>query len=476
MKRTAFKLAASTAIVAMTMVACTAQSEAMRRIDSSSANPAEGFRAAAAHHEQAVRSLRQGELSSALEAMENAVALSPRDAGYRLLLAEIYMKSGRFDAARSTFADVIEIDPSNVRAGLSLALMQVALGRPQAAVAQLDSLAGRAAPADVGLAYALAGHPDRAIEILEPEARGLRSSPRLRQNLALSYAIAGDWQRARAVAAQDVSPADLGARLQQWAAFARPGAAAMQIAGLLGVTPVADAGQPVRLALSPTRSEGSEAFADAGPAPVQTYAASVSEAVPAYADAAPAVAPDSDWGLPASAQADAAPVPAAEAPSYYIPEASEAPASSDQEIRFAAAAQTLNRSAPVAVRTASVSLPPAPAFRRAAPQPAGDIRRGNSAFVVQLGAFSNEGNAERAWTQAADRFALADHVPLTTTIDIGGRTLHRVSVAGFAGHGDAVRLCGAIRAQGGSCFVRTNAGDASVRWAARYAQERARRA
>ena len=59
--------------------------------------------------------------------------------------------------------------------------------------------------------------------------------------------------------------------------------------------------------------------------------------------------------------------------------------------------------------------------------------------------------------------------PLTTTIQVNGRTMHRVSIAGFAGQADAARLCGAIRSQGGACFVRTNAGDASIRWAARYA-------
>ncbi|MEA3047442.1 MAG: hypothetical protein QOJ53_1774, partial [Sphingomonadales bacterium] len=40
--------------------------------------------------------------------------------------------------------------------------------------------------------------------------------------------------------------------------------------------------------------------------------------------------------------------------------------------------------------------------------------------------------------------------------------------------GDAQRLCGQIRQQGGVCFVRGQAGDASIRWAARYANPRQR--
>ncbi|WP_162806279.1 SPOR domain-containing protein [Sphingosinicella terrae] len=456
MNRTAFKIAASSIIVSMTMVACTAQSVAMRRLGSTAQTESRTRTEAAQLHEQARQAMSQGQVGEAVEAMENAVILSPRDAGYRLLLADLYMKSGRFEAARATFADVAELDPANSRATLSLALMEIALGRPQAALGQLDLLEGRASVTDLALAYALAGMPQRAIEMLEPAARSFDATPRLRQNLALSYALAGDWARARAVAAQDLSPADVGPRLQQWAALASPGTDRNQVASLLGVTPVADPGQPIRLALNPVVP--AEAYAEAE-FPAEAAAAST----------------DSSWGL---AEAEpAAPLPVAEeAASYYLPASAPAVPASEDEARYAAAAQTLTRPEPAVVRTASAPLP-APVFRRQAPLPAGpEVARGDSPFVVQIGAFSNEGNAERAWQQAQQRFALDSHVPLTTTISIAGRTLHRVSVSGFASRADAARLCGAIRAQGGACFVRTNAGDASVRWAARYAEPRNREA
>ena len=494
MNRSVFKIAASTVVVSLTMVACAAQSDAMRR-RASSASAVPANQPAAELHERAVRALRAGELANALTAIEDAVAASPRDAGYRLLLAEIYMKSGRFDSARATFADVLELDPSNTRAALSFALMQIAAGRSAGAVAQLDNLAGRAQPADLGLAYALAGQPERAIEILEPAARASDASPRLRQNLALSYALAGDWRRARTIASQDVSPADLGARLQQWAAIARPDAAAgSAVASLIGVSPVQDAGQPVRLALNASAPVQVAAAAPAvaevtapvtAPSPVvEAYAQAYAAAAPAAPAPVAAAAVQSDWGQPAAApasapiasQPEAAPAPAAapvqvaEAPSYYLPAPVEAPVASEAEVRFAAAAESLTRPAPAVVRTASVSLPAAPVFRRAAPA----VRSGNSRFVVQLGAFSNEGNAERAWLDASRRFGLNGRAPLTTTFDHEGRTLHRVSVAGFASQGDAARLCQSIKGQGGACFVRANAGDASVRWAARYAPGRNR--
>ena len=463
MNKTAFKIAASTLIISVTMVSTTAQSEAMRRGNARQAASPE--QQAVRLHQQALQQLQQGQLSPALESMENAVALSPRDAGYRMLLAEIYMKSGRFQAARATFADVVELNPSNTRAALSLALMEIATGSPQAAVGQLDELTGRAAPGDIGLAYALAGMPERAIEILEPIARSPEATPRLRQNLALSYALAGDWRRARIVASQDVSPADLGPRMQQWAAMARPDVQSNRVAALLNVNPVEDAGQPVRLALVAPAEAPTEAAAvaiAAAPAQPETYAAVTAVDVPA-STAADAPAPTIEAPAPAPGDSRPSYLPAPEAP----------PVRTEAEVRYAAAAEAITRPDPAVVRTASVSLPAPPVFSRQAPRPA-NVRDGNSRFVVQLGAFSNEGNAERAWQQVERQFALGNRAPMTTTIAINGRTLHRVSVAGFASQADAARMCQSIRARGGACFVRANAGDASVRWAARYAQGRDR--
>jgi len=237
MTRIVFKAAASTAIVSMTMMGFSVQSDAMRRLNEPQRATSRTDRQAEALHAQAAHAIQQGQLGPAQTAMEQAVALSPRDSGYRQLLADIYLKQGRFASARTTFGDVLELDPSNVRAALSVALIQIAEGNPRAAASRLDDLDGRAPAADVGLAYALAGHADRAVQILEAAARAPGATPRTRQNLALAYAMSGDWRRARAVAAQDVSPDELPARLQQWAAFARPGAGATQVASLLGVSP-----------------------------------------------------------------------------------------------------------------------------------------------------------------------------------------------------------------------------------------------
>jgi len=365
MTRTAFKAAASSLIVSMTMMSFSAQSDAMRRLGEPERATSRSDRQAEQLHAQAAHALQQGQLGAAQAAMEQAVALSPRDAGYRQLLADIYLKQGRFASARTTYADVLELDPSNIRAGLSIALIQIAEGNPRAAAARLDDLEGRAPAADLGLAYALAGRADRAVQILEEAARSPGATSRTRQNLALAYAMSGDWRRARAVAAQDLSPADLPARLQQWAAFARPGAGRTQVASLLGVTPAEDPGQPVRLALAPAASAPDVAVAEAAPPPVPAPVAEAPAAPAApvqVAEARPTEAP-AFW-VP-SAQSYQAPP---EAPVERGQTQTE-PAAPPPEVRvqYASAARTLVAPEPALIRAAAVTRVPVSPFQRARP-------------------------------------------------------------------------------------------------------------
>ncbi|MEA3015024.1 MAG: hypothetical protein QOD42_3569 [Sphingomonadales bacterium] len=530
MNRTAFKIASSAAIVAMTVAGVTSPSAATRGFGPVRAE-SRTDRAAAQLYDQASRALQQGQLAQAVTLMEQAVALSPRDAGYRILLADAYLKSGRFDSARATYADVIELDPSNVRASLSVALIQIAQGRPAAAVGILDAIADRAPAGDVGLAYALAGQSERAVQLLESAARSPMATPRTRQNLALAYAFAGDWRRARAIAAQDISPADIDARMAEWAVLARPGAASLQVASLLGTAPGADAGQPARLALASSGSSPVAAFAQAvpdqaaqaaqadAPPPSRAQFAPARTAAPEPIEVAalagrPAEAP-AFWVAPETFQEEAiaegvapeavrtrAPSPrrsrvaravarVPEAESNAVEARYDMPAISGQDGPPPEAPVLPSFQAPArraaASRPAVAARAPAPprraAYIRAAaraplPRPIIErqraVRSGNAPIVVQIGAFSSEANAERAWVALSRHYGLSGRRPLTTTFNHGGRTLHRVSVSGFASNADAQRLCSQIRGTGGVCFVRGAAGDASIRWAARYTNPRQR--
>jgi Flp pilus assembly protein TadD len=515
MNRTAFKIATSTIMVAMTMTSVAAPSGAMRRGDPVRAN-SPGDREARGFYDQASRALQQGNLPQAVALMERAVSASPRDVGFRLLLADAYLRSGRFDSARATYAEAVELDPSNVRGALSVALIQIAQGRNAAAIGILDNIADRAPAADVGLAYALAGQPERAVEILEAAARSPMATPRTRQNLALAYAVAGDWRRARAIAGQDIPASEIDARMAQWAQTARPGTALQQVASLLGVSPGQDQGRPMQVALGATEPVvpgGDRVEVAQAPAPSRAQfapaAAPAAEVALAANEAGPAEAP-AFWAPPENYQQEAiaegvvsdTPAPrvirnrphAVQVRYDALAASAEQPA--DDAVQAAPAVQAFDAPAFAPAPTprhivvqprvpVAATTPRRAAFIRAAatsPLPRSvlmresqaAVRPGNAPVVVQLGAFSNEANAERAWNQASARYDLTGRRPLTTTFSHEGRTLHRVSVSGFASAADAQRLCGQIRGQGGFCFVRAAAGDASIRWAARYANPRQR--
>jgi Flp pilus assembly protein TadD len=447
MNNVALKVAVSAIAIGMTMVACTPATDASRPNSASSRSPKRDQQAAAFAAKAKV-ALQKGSISEAVTHAERAVEFSPSDVGYRMLLADLYLKNGRFQSAETTFTDVLRLDPGNSRAAMSAALTRIALGRSGEAIAELDELSRTAPPADVGLAYALAGDPRRAIEMLEPAARAPEATGRVRQNLALAYALAGDWEKAKVVAAQDVSPAELGNRLQHWARLAQPTEPWSQVAALLGVTPVTDAGQPIRLALAQPETAGTAlAAAEAAPSPerepVRVAQGGPEEAVPAESGL-------SDVAAWVSSTSD--------------------PVTEETKPLYAEAVETLVKPQPTVIRPSAPAIEsPAERFDsapRSAPARARGI--GTGRFAVQLGAFSTPKAVERAWASAYKRYGFASETPLSTTVRNGSRVLHRLSVAGFTSHGDASQVCRSVKAKGGVCFVRAVAGDAPVQWASRY--------
>jgi Flp pilus assembly protein TadD len=467
-KNRAFRLAASSLAIGATTVGCTPTEHRVATV-SARAPKAEKAAEKQAHeaYEASLAAVRKDDLTGALGHIERAVQLAPRDVAYRMVLADLYLKNGRLLSAEQAYGDALILNPSNPKAALSKALMQVAQGRNGEAVAALDGLGEIVAPGDLGLAYALAGQPDRAIAMLEPLARSEQADGRVRQNLALAYALAGDWAKARMLASQDVSPAELGARLEQWAALAQPKASYSQVASLFGIANVvADGGQPVALALAP------EAPQPASPA-VPEGAVKV-----ASADTAINVA---ETEVPASAYAEAR-APAATVLQQVIPEpfrldsaasvsaASPAPVS---KVQVTQAVNTLVTSeAKLVPALAETPLPKfAPAPERLSLEPVAAKKKSMGRFVVQIGAFKTPGQAERAWGEAEKRYSLAGREPLSTTVDIKGKgRFHRLSVAGFDTSSQAQTFCGSIKAKGGACFVRTTAGDSPVQWASRSAR------
>jgi len=376
---------------------------------------------------KATKALARHDAVEAVGFAESAVAAAPRDAGYRLLLGLSYLQAGRFASARTAFADALQLHPGNAKAALNLALSQIATGDWGAARDTLTRNAAVIPATDRGLAFALAGDPAGGAALLTQVVRSPETSAKARQNLALVLALGGQWAGARVVASADMSPADVDARLAQWAAFAQPRGASDQVASLLGVRVSDDAGQPVALALN---------------APVQ-IALSVQrvdvDQAPALV-AAPAAAAPSEPAL----------VPVAVA-------ASDAAPSQHPTIQFGP------RSEVVQALPASLIRPGYPLAKVALSRGPASVARTGTWFV-QIGAFDSPGVARDAWGRATRRMpALAAHGPSSATIRARGSQFYRLSVGGFA-RDEADALCRRYRNIGGTCFVRSAAGDQMAQW------------
>lgn len=390
------------------------------------------------------KAMKKKQWDKAIAAAESAVALNPDDAGYRILLGSAYLKGGRFASAETAYRDVLTLQPENGKVALNMALAQIGAGRWAEARATLDRHADGMNTADRGLALALAGDAPAAVEVLTAATRSPDADAKTRQNLALAMALAGRWQEARTLVGLDLAPLEADRRIVEWAAFARPQSASDQVAALLGVTPVADPGQPVALALSSAapvqvaKDAPVDAFMPGPEEPVVAQTATVSQDVPPPAVVSQEVPPPAT-AAPVQAAVAAAPAPRPIVTAAVAPRLIAAPSAYKTPLR--------------AVRLAV----PATLARR---QPAkGD-------WVVQIGAFQNAAVAKAGWTRATRRFpTLAHHNPGGMNAAVKGANFYRLSVGGFA-RADAVALCRSYRAKGGVCFVRQQAGDRLAAWAA----------
>jgi Flp pilus assembly protein TadD len=484
------KLATASLIMGTTMVGCSTQGQASRP---ASASDAHIDRIAARAAEKARGAIAKKKFDMAIVSAEKAVSYSPRDAGYRMLLGQAYLGAGRFASAETAFSDVLTLTPDNGRAALNLALVEVARGKKDRALSTLGEYRDRISGVDYGLAMALAGETREAIRVLEALAREPGADARVRQNLALSYALDGQWAPARTMASVDLGEAEADARLLQWAAFSRPDGAAAQVATLLGVSPVAsDSGLPAQLALGKSSSTVQTAMTAPAAAPAVEASAFVAQAPqPVFETVAPAAspapaqvvtaAPVFETAAPAARPASAQVV--AVAPVDVPPPVFETdgPDLSDAPVAVAARiAAPLIRASSVPARQMVVRAKPGPIA--AAPRAIAAVVTKAPAvkpmpfdsgkFVVQLGAFENAAVSRDAWNRMSARFGLAGYEPANGTAKLGNTSFVRLSVGGFATHADAKRICTRIAAAGGKCFVRGLLGDQVANWVKRGPAQR----
>ena len=405
-------------------------------------------------HSQASRAgvpAQQAEANAAVELAEVAVAASPYDAALRLALGDAYLDAGRFASAETTFTDAMELGANSPRAALSLALAQIAQAKYPEAAALLDTWSTEIATADLGLAMSLAGQPERGIHIMSNAIRAGENTVKMRQNLAYSFAMAGRWREARLMAQQDLPAGEVNARLEEWAALVSADAYQQRITSLLGVPmTIQDPGQPVELALSP--APGAPQYAEVESFPTAIYDGAELAAV---GDVPALSLPAANASLAPTPEAETAatltmePTPAALTPATDFAASFADVPSGPSVIERATASDSLTF-----VNTAVVQpLPAAASARMVAPVAAPIASRGADAtHLVQLGSFTSDAGARRAWNVYLGRFPeLARHDMVITEASVRGKRYWRVSAGGFDSNGSAA-MCRNVRSAGVGCI------------------------
>lgn len=434
MKRTTFgKAAIASLLVATTMVGCTG---AAFRPSASVGQPKGDPAKQAAIAEKALASR---DATKAVAAAEAAVQLAPDNGAYRQLLGRAYVQAGRFASAEAALSDAMTLGNGDVGTIVSLALVQVAQGRSDAARNLLTTHAGSVPAGDYGLAMAMAGDPQEGVRILSQAIHDPSATARTRQNLAYAYALAGRWKDARMVAGMDMEPLAANKRISDWAQIAEPSLAPMRVAALMGVTiDPNDMGQPVALALSaPSAVAAPIEMAQADPMPVVEAQAPVQ-----VAEAAPAPVVETAPVIKAS------PKPVRVAVRDFIIEDR-----SGKRIAPKSRAKAQPAAAPAARMQQVAFIKP--------------VANGASNWVVQLGAYDSAAVAKEKWMQMAGGNMMLSAFPvLTSQATVKGKTFHRLAISGFASRADALSACRIVQSRRGQCFVREAApGATPQRWA-----------
>lgn len=454
----ALKLAASTILVGSVLVSCSAHGGGGRPQSLTSASQ---------------KALASGKTDKALDKAEAAVALDPRNPELRKMLAQAYLANGRFASARQSLDDALALGDASARTVISLALMHVAEGRTNAALALLQEHRDTIPASDYGLALALAGDTRTGVEVLGQLIRSGDNTAKVRQNLAFAYALDGRWREAQIMAGQDLDPQVAQQRIAEWARIAHPDAHAQRVASVLGVTPAAmDPGQPVMLALSATPSMGEvatqigqQAMAPAA-GPIELPPVEDRPMELAGVESVPVPASELE-AAPAPVMAEAAPSGAVVAPLMTAREIVQPlPASYRRKAvrklrpEMAAKRQMIVEQEKVRVAAAPAPKPaPKAAPAKAAPAPAVFQKASfspvsNGAFAVQLGVFSSAANANRAWAgYSAKHKDLAAFSKVAVPTTVGARTLHRLTANGFADEKSARAMCAQVRKSGGECII-----------------------
>jgi Flp pilus assembly protein TadD len=418
---------------------------------------------------RAQEALKKGDVEKAIALAEAAVQAAPREPAYRALLGQAYLRAGRFQSAVTALNDAMELGENSARTALALSLANIAAGNNREALAILNDWRDAIPANDLGLALALAGDTGRGVALLHDRLRAGDNTPKLRQNLAYAFALDGRWREARMMVSQDVPANQVDARLSTWAAQANPDAYQARVAGLLGAPVRSDTGMPAQLALTAS-SEVQQVAAEAAAVPVAEAPVAVAAA------AAPSELPPVD-GQPVAAPVEVAAYAPPAAPAVETALEPVVPAGAPTE-RFDQAfasneitfvSNPVVQAIPARAEPARVAARPVRATPRytAAPRRAPRLAgarvattpvaarpvAGGGTHLVQLGSFSSQQGARRAWgIYAAANPSLKNFKMTITQATVRGKVYWRVAAAGFDARG-ASSWCSSLKQSGGACFA-----------------------
>lgn len=425
-------LAASSLAMSLAITGCSAGGFGSVASASSAPKPSK----APSYAAKAEKALAKQKYTEAVQFAELAVAAMPQEAGFRYLLGRTYVAAGRFASAERSFLDAMELGQSDPGVVLNLAMSQLAQNKSNKALQLVREHQNIIPAGDFGLALAIAGDASGAVEVLSDAIRSGNVGPRTRQNLALAYALNGQWREAKLMASQDIAPAEVDSRIMEWAQIARPGAYEARVAALLGVQPDSnDPGQPVQLAL---RNSDPVAAVLTAQADAKAEDGFNNNAAPQAELAAIGPSPRGDTF---AAETSALVTPVALPASNSAPEK----AAQDKPVRVSGRRDFVvegSAAKPAVQRVAATAAPK--------PQPVS-----GGTHLVQLGAFSSPDLAKAAWGKLVARHPnLRDFQYASSRVTVNGKTLYRLAAMGFGNQSSANAMCSGIKSRGGACIVR----------------------
>lgn len=160
-----------------------------------------------------------GDLSNAVGLYKNAYELAPGRADIAAELAQTLSALGAHNEAAAVYKDALKSDPKNVEALRGLGNTLIALNQPRLALENFQAALALKPDAklhnSIGVAQDMSGENDEAQANYRSGLALAPNDPSLRNNLALSLALAGDYDQSIALLAKLVDEPRAGARPRQ---------------------------------------------------------------------------------------------------------------------------------------------------------------------------------------------------------------------------------------------------------------------